>query len=38
VETLEPWFNDKMVAKMKDGREIEMSRRRSKQFRDRMKL
>ena len=38
VDTLEPWFNDKMVAKMKDGREIEMSRRRSRQFREQMKL
>jgi two-component system LytT family response regulator len=38
VDTLEPWFNDKMVAKMKDGREIEMSRRRSKEFRERLKL
>jgi DNA-binding LytR/AlgR family response regulator len=38
VEDLEPWFGGKMVAKLKDGTKIEMSRRRSKQFRERMKL
>lgn len=38
VEDLEPWFNGKIVATLKDGQEIEMSRRRSKQFRERMKL
>ena len=38
VEDVEPWFSGKIVATMKDGTEIEMSRRRSKQFRERMKL
>lgn len=38
VADLEPWFNGKMKAKLKSGREIEMSRRRSRQFRERLQL
>ncbi len=38
VEDLEPWFSGKIIAKLKDGQEVEMSRRRSKEFRERMKL
>ena len=38
VEDVEPWFSGKMMATVKDGTEIEMSRRRSRQFRKRMKL
>lgn len=38
VDDVESWFGGKMVAKLKDGAKIEMSRRRSKQFRERMKL
>jgi two-component system LytT family response regulator len=38
VEDLEPWFSGKIIAKLKNGQEVEMSRRRSKEFRERMKL
>lgn len=38
VEDLEPWFSGKMMAKLKSGQEVEMSRRRSREFRERMEL
>ncbi|WP_022836900.1 LytR/AlgR family response regulator transcription factor [Salisaeta longa] len=38
VEDVVPWFGDKILAKLKDGSEIELSRRRSKQFREHLKL
>jgi two-component system LytT family response regulator len=38
VDDVKPWFNSKIVAVLKDGQEVEMSRRRSKSFRERMEL
>jgi len=38
VDSLKPWSHDKMVAIMENGREIDMSRRRSKEFQDRLAL
>jgi two-component system LytT family response regulator len=38
VEDLEPWFNNGILVKMKGGKEIEMSRRRSRSFKEQMKL
>lgn len=38
VDDLTAWFGGKMKATLRDGQEVEMSRRRSKEFRERMKL
>jgi two-component system LytT family response regulator len=38
VDDVEPWFKSKLVAKLEDGQEVEMSRRRSREFRERKSL
>lgn len=36
IETITPWFNGKLKLKMKIGEEVEVSRRQSAQFKDKM--
>lgn len=38
VEDVKPWFRGKLILVLRDGTEVEMSRRRSRAFRDRMEL
>ncbi len=38
VEDVKPWFRGKLILVLLDGTEVEMSRRRSQAFRDRMEL
>jgi len=38
VEDVKPWFRGKLILVLHDGTEVEMSRRRSRAFRDRMEL
>ena len=38
VEDVKPWFRGKLILVLCDGTEVEMSRRRSRAFRDRMEL
>lgn len=38
IASLEPWFNGKMIAKLEDGEQVEMSRRQAQAFRERMSL